>query len=178
MNRPGVTVRYRAGYQPGGPPAPPRNDTMLGTLVGPVMPKTDLPLRLHAVPFFTSGSSVQLVTTLEVDLGAFPAGAAGRANRRHVRIRPLRGGLEEEEGHAQRRPRVEVAWPLENGVPSGAPPFAVQSVLTLPPRPCPPRASATGKGIDKAGSVYLFGRCAGRRRPARRERLGRHVTPG
>src|SRR5262249_36914400 len=45
VNRPGLTVRHRHGYQPGGPPPPPKNDKPLEQLVAPVMPKTDLPLR-------------------------------------------------------------------------------------------------------------------------------------
>ena len=156
VNRPGLTVRYRAGYQPGGPPAPPRNDTMLGTLVGPVMPKTDLPLRLHAVPFFTSGSSVQLVTTLEVDLAAFPPARPDGQIDDTFEFGIFAADLKKKKVTKSVGRRVEVAWPVENGGPSGAPPFRVQSVLTLPPGPYQLRASATAKGIDKTGSVYLL----------------------
>jgi VWFA-related protein len=156
VNRPGLTVRYRAGYQPGGPPPPPKNDTMLGTLVGPVMPKTDLPLRLHAVPFFTSGSAVQLVTTLEVDLDAFPSTRSNGHIDDTFEFGIFAADLKKKKVTRSVGRRVEVAWPLEDGAPSGAPPFKVQSVLTLPPGPYQLRASATGKGIDKTGSVYLL----------------------
>jgi hypothetical protein len=156
MNRPGFTVRYRAGYQPGGPPAPPKNDTMLGTLVGPVMPKTDLPLRLHAVPFFTSGSSVQLVTTLEIDLSAFPPARPDGQIDDTFEFGIFAADLKKKKVTRSVGRRVEVAWPLENGVPSGAPPFRVQSVLTLPPGPYHLRASVAATGIDKTGSVYLL----------------------
>lgn len=156
VNRPGLTVRYRAGYQPGGPPAPPRNDTMLGTLVGPVMPKTDLPLRLHAMPFFTSGSSVQLVATLEIDLGAFPPARPDGQIDDTIEFGIFAADLKKKKVTRSVGRRVEVAWPLENGVPSGSPQFRVQSVLTLPPGPYQLRASATTKATDKTGSVYLL----------------------
>ena len=156
VSRPGVTVRYRAGYQPGGPPLPPKNDTVLGTLVGPVMPKTDLPLRLHGVPFFTSGSSVQLVTTLEIDLDAYPpAGPSGQIDDT-FEFGIFAADLKKKKVTRSVGRRVEVAWPLENGVPSGSPHFRVQCVLTLPPGPYQLRASATAKAIDKTGSVYLL----------------------
>jgi hypothetical protein len=120
------------------------------------MPKTDLPLRLHAVPFFTSGSSVQLVTTLEVDLGAFPPARPDGQVDDTFEFGLFAADLKKKKVTRSVGRRVEVAWPLENGVPSGAPSFRVQSVLTLPPGPYQLRASATGKGIDKAGSVYLL----------------------
>ncbi|HKW01551.1 MAG TPA: VWA domain-containing protein [Vicinamibacterales bacterium] len=156
VNRPGVTVRYRAGYQPGGPPAPPKNDTMLGTLVGPVMPRTDLPLRLHAVPFFTSRSSVDLVTTLEIDLDKFPPARADGQIDDTFEFGLFAVDLKKKKVTRSAGRRVEVAWPIENGRPSGAPPFRVQSVLTLPPGPYQIRASATAKAIDRTGSVYLL----------------------
>ena len=156
VNRPGLTVRYRTGYQPGGPPAPPKNDTVLGTLVGPVMPTTDLPLRLSAVPFFTSGSSVQLVTTLEFDLTGFPpAGADGRVTDR-VDFGIFAVDLKKKKVTRDIAKKIEVAWPVESGHPSGTPPFRVQTVLTLPPGPYQLRASATAKAINKTGSVYLL----------------------
>jgi hypothetical protein len=127
---------------------------MLGTLVGPVMPKTDLPLRLHAVPFFTSGSSVQLVTTLEVDLGAFPPARPDGQIDDTFEFGLFAADLKKKKVTRSVGRRVEVAWPLERR-PVRRAPFRVQSVLTLPPGPYQPRVGDR-KGIDKAGSVYLL----------------------
>ena len=120
------------------------------------MPKTDLPLRVHAVPFFTSGSAIQLVTTLEVDLEAFPPARSDGQIDDIFEFGLFAADLKKKKVTHSAGRRVEVAWPLENGAPSGAPSFKVQSVMTLPPGPYQLRASATGKGIDKTGSVYLL----------------------
>ena len=44
------TLRFRHGYMPGGPPAPPKNSSAMLALSAGVTPKGDLPLRLTAIP--------------------------------------------------------------------------------------------------------------------------------
>ena len=48
VGRPGLTVRHRRGYEPGTPPAPPKNKTPLARLAGGVRPNPGLPLKLQA----------------------------------------------------------------------------------------------------------------------------------
>jgi VWFA-related protein len=156
VNRPGLTVRYRSGYQPGGPPPPPKNDTALATLVGPAMPSTALPLQLSVVPFFTSTSSVQLVATLEIDLAAFPPNNASGVPDDTFEFGVFAADLKKKKVTRDVARRIEVRWPLEGDHPSGSPRFRVQTVLTLPPGPYQLRASALGAAIKKSGSVYLL----------------------
>jgi VWFA-related protein len=51
--RPDLTLRFRHGYSPAGAPPPPKNSDPLVALSSGVMPKTDLPLRLFAMPLTT-----------------------------------------------------------------------------------------------------------------------------
>lgn len=156
VNRPGLIVRARNGYQPGGPPPPPKNDTALATLIGPAMPNTGLPLQLSAVPFFTSKSAVQLVATLEIDLAAFPPATAGGIVDDTFEFGLFAADLKKKKVTQTVARRIEVMWPNENGHPSGSPKFRVQTVLTLPPGPYQLRASALGMATKKSGSVYLL----------------------
>lgn len=156
VNRPGVTVRYRTGYQPGGPPDPPKNDTVVASLVGPALPKTDLPLQLSAVPFFTSGSTVQLVATLEIDLAALPPVNAAGAIDDTFEYGVFAADLKKKKVTKWVARRVEVAWPIENGQPSGSPKFRIQTMLPLTPGPYQIRASAHGTTTKLGGSVYLL----------------------
>ncbi|HUL71939.1 MAG TPA: hypothetical protein VLT86_02500, partial [Vicinamibacterales bacterium] len=152
VNRPGLTVRHRHGYQPGGPPAPPKNDSPLENLVAPVMPKTELPLRLGAVPFFGSGSKLQVLATLEVSGDADLPGASVRAPDT-VEFAVYAADLTKKKVTASDTRRIDVEWPVAAGHAGGT--FRLQSVLPLSPGPYQLRASAISKTLAKSGSVYL-----------------------
>ncbi len=104
VNRPGLTVRNRAGYHAAGPVPPPRNASPLGALVAPISPKSDLHLRMSAIPFFTTGSSMQLLTTTRSGSGRAARGDRRRPRPRRIAIRRVCGRPEEEESHAVGRP--------------------------------------------------------------------------
>ena len=152
VNRPGLTVRHRHGYQPGGPPPPPKNDKPLEQLVAPVMPKTDLPLRLGAVPLFGSGSKMQVLATLEIGVEA-PAGAASPLVNDTIEFAVYAADLKKKKVTASDARRLDVQWSVETEKSTGS--FRVQSVLSLAPGPYQLRASAMSKTLDKTGSVYL-----------------------
>jgi VWFA-related protein len=152
VNRPGLTVRHRHGYQPGGPPAPPKNDKPLEQLVAPVMPKTDLPLRLGAVPLFGSGSKMQVLATLEIGVEA-PAGAATPLVSDTIEFAIYAADLKKKKVTVSDARRLDVQWSVEAEKSTGS--FRVQSVLSLTPGPYQLRASAMSKTLDKTGSVYL-----------------------
>ena len=152
VNRPGLTVRHRHGYQPGGPPPPPKNDKPLEQLVAPVMPKTDLPLRLGAVPLFGSGSKMQVLATLEIGVEA-PAGAATPLVSDTIEFAIYAADLKKKKVTASDARRLDVQWSVETEKSTGS--FRVQSVLSLAPGPYQLRASAMSKTLDKTGSVYL-----------------------
>lgn len=142
VNRPGVTVRHRRGYLFGGPPAPPKNSNPLGALIAPVMPKTDLALRLGAVAFFTTGTDAQVLATLEVDL---PPGAGGRPIADVIEYGIFAADLHKKKVTRSESRRVDV---------TGAR-VQLQAVLTLPPGAYQLRASAMSKARDKSGGVAL-----------------------
>ena len=152
VNRPGLTVRHRHGYQPGGPPPPPKNDKPLERLVAPVMPTTDLPLRLSAVPFFGTGSKMQVLATLEIGVEA-PAGAASPLVNDTIEFAVYAADLKKKKVTVSDARRLDVQWTVETENSTGS--FRVQSVLALAPGPYQLRASAMSKTLDKSGSVYL-----------------------
>ena len=63
---PDWTLRFRHGYMPGGPPAPPKNADPLVALSAGILPKTDLPLRLTAIALPGAGPATRMVVALEV----------------------------------------------------------------------------------------------------------------
>jgi VWFA-related protein len=155
VNRPGLSVRHRAGYHSAGPVPPPRNASPLGSLVAQVSPKSDLHLRLSAIPFFTTGSSMQLLTTVEVDLGALPAATADGLVRDELQFAVFAVDLNKKKVTRSAGRRVLIDWPQEHRARPGAGRFLLQTVLTVPPGSYQLRASTTSKTPETSGSVYL-----------------------
>jgi VWFA-related protein len=156
VNRPGVTVRHRAGYHAAGPVPPPKNANPLGTLVAPISPTSELHLRVSAIPFFSSGSSMQLLTTLEVDLGELPAAAAADGQVRDaLEFAVFAVDLKAKKVTQSAGRRVLVDWPEEYRGRPGAERFLLQTVLDVSPGAYQLRASTTSKTPEKSGSVYL-----------------------
>src|SRR6185436_3662116 len=69
---PGWKLHFRRGYMPGGPPPPPKNTDPLVALSAGILPSTDLPLRLTAIPLppirtaAGSGRTSRVALALEV----------------------------------------------------------------------------------------------------------------
>lgn len=59
-------LRYRRGYMPGGPPAPPKVADPLVAFSTGILPKAELPLRLTAIPMPGAGAAARVVLALEV----------------------------------------------------------------------------------------------------------------
>jgi len=151
-------LRFRHGYMPGGPPAPPKNSTPMVALSAGVLPKGDLPLRLTAIPLAGSaGGQTRLALALEVTA---PVTALrdpdGRlrdtlkyevlvVDEKKARVRSL-GGLE---GKLQLSPA---------GRPEDLPKsvtYQVEESLEIPAGRYELRVSATSDRLAKGGSVYL-----------------------
>ena len=156
VNRPGVRVRARSGYQTGRTPAPPKNRTELTRLAGPVMPATDLPLRLHAVPFFVRGPELALHVTMEVDLGTLPGADASGEITETIEFAAFAVDLKKKKATRSSERRVQVMWPREGVSQSDKPAFMLQTLLSVPPGAYQLRASATAARSKRKGSVYLF----------------------
>lgn len=146
VNRPGVRVRARSGYQVDGTPDPPRNDSVLANLVGPVMPATDLPLKLVAVPLLTDDRESEVVTVLDVDLGELPAPDTAGTASEQIDFAVFAVDLD----------KKRVVQSVARRVPVMSARFRLQTVLTLQPGNYQLRASATTARTGRAGSVYLF----------------------
>jgi hypothetical protein len=155
VNRTGYTVRHRTGYHSAGPVPPPRNASPLGALVAPVSPKADLRLRMNAVPFFTTGSSMQVLATIEVDLGELPAAAADGLVRDTLEFAVFAVDLRKKKVTRSVGRRVLLDWPPEHRATPGTERFLLQTVLTVPPGAYQLRASTTSKTPERSGGVYL-----------------------
>lgn len=154
VDQPGVTVRHRTGYHADGPVAPPKNRTVLDNLVATVSPKAELHLRSNVVPFFTSGSAMQLLTTLEVDLAELPPIGADGLMRDFIEFAAFAVDLNKKKVTRAVGRRVLLEWPEDHRKP-GAERVLLQTVLTVPPGPYQLRSSAWSKTPEKTGSVYL-----------------------
>ena len=155
VSRPGLTVRHRAGYHAAGPVPPPKNASPLGALVAGIAPKPELHLRVNAIPFFTSGSSMQLLTTLEVDLGELPAATADGQVRDALEFAVFAVDLKRKKVTQSAGRQVLIDWPQEYRARPGAERFLLQTVLNVSPGAYQLRASTTSKTPEKSGSVYL-----------------------
>ena len=155
---PDWTLRFRHGYMPGEPPAPPKNSSAMVALSAGVLPNADLPLRLTAVAL--PGVSVgltRLALSLEVTAPVpglrDPDGKLRDTLRYEVlavdekkaKVRSL-GGLE---GRLTLSPsgRVEALPPTVS--------YQVEESLELPAGHYELRVSAMSDRLAKGGSVYL-----------------------
>jgi VWFA-related protein len=150
-------LRFRHGYVPGGPPAPPKNSNEMVALASGVLPKSDLPLRLTTVALPGSGSMTRIAMALEVSaVSAELRESDGRfrdtlkyevlvVNPKKAKVRSLVGL----EGHL-------VLSPLKPGEP---PPehvaYQVGETFDLAPGHYELRVAATSAKLAKGGSVYL-----------------------
>jgi len=155
VNRPDVTVRHRRGYDARGPAPPPENRTEQGRLVAEVLPKTALPLRLHAVPFFTPRKKLQVAVTLEVDFGAFPEPDANGEITEELYYEVFAASMKEKKIATSVARQLDIRWPVGPGGPEGLPRFLVRNVLELAPGPYQLRAAAIPTRTERSGSVYL-----------------------
>ncbi len=151
VNRPGVTLRYRRGYQVGTAPASPvQTDPMVAMSTG-VLPRTDLPLRLLTLPRPARGKTTPVVVALQV--GQVPVPATGALGE-HLDITVLAANLQNAKvaGEFLRPREVRLARP-----PGGAPAsgdYQVVTTVDLPPGTYQLRVSAKSATLDKGGSVY------------------------
>ncbi|MEZ5320307.1 MAG: VWA domain-containing protein [Vicinamibacterales bacterium] len=158
VKRPGITLRFRSGYDPAGPPAPPANTTPLTRLAGGALPVNDLPMRLQAVALPPpSGGNPRVALALELTV---PRAALEEADARAVdeiqygvfavdlkteKVRELIG----RGARLALRPSV-TGRPLPEQVA-----YMITASMSLPPGRYQLRASATSAKLDLGGSVYL-----------------------
>jgi VWFA-related protein len=167
-NHPEWTLRFRKGYMPGGPPPPPKNADPLVALSAGVMPKTDLPLRLTAIPLpgvptsagsktTAAGRLARVVAALEVTAPTKSMLEADSKLRDEVTYELLviddkKSKVTQRTGKAARlvmRGREGLADMPDLVI------YQVENTLELPPGRYDIRASALSTKLGKGGSVYF-----------------------
>jgi len=152
VNRPGLTLRYRRGYELGAAPTSPATTDPMVAMSMEALPRTDLPLRLSAIPRPAPGKTIPVVVALQV--GAVPMPAEGSV-RESLDITVLAANLQSSKvtGEFLRPREVSLARPPGGG---SQQPLEYQVVTTvdLPPGKYQLRVSAKSSTLEKGGSVY------------------------
>ena len=151
---PDWVLRFRRGYLPGGPPAPPAGTD---PLISGVTPKTDLPLRLVAVPLPATNGSTNVRVSVVLEVSA-PRTALDAQGLLHDDVTYQVVAVLEKKAQAAARVANEAKLALKpSGTvpPSGLVSYQIPASLDLAPGTYQLRASASSTLAGKAGSVYL-----------------------
>lgn len=166
VSRPGLTLRFRRGYVAGGPPPPPKNADPLVALSAGVLPRTDLALRLTAIPSLVTKPKVETPVSIALEVTVprsgltTAAGSVGDALRYTVLAADLKSGKVVKQFSNTAQLSSQGALPMatlfgaDRGV-ADAIVFQFPLQLSLPPGRYQLRASATSDTLVKGGSVYL-----------------------
>ena len=152
VNRPGLTVRSKAGYVSGsGPKLKANKDPMVGLSAG-ALPVGDLPLALFASAWPSAESDKPVFVVLELtvpraDLKTTPDGLHDDVE---VAILAARTPGAKLVRHVQSKRQIAVARTDSEPVT-----YQVSTVIDLPPASYQLRVSAKSAATGKAGSVYL-----------------------
>jgi VWFA-related protein len=151
---PDWVLRFRRGYLPGGPPAPPDGSD---PLISGVTPKTDLPLRLIAVPLPATNGSANARVSVVLEVSA-PRTALDAQGLLHDDVTYQVVAVLEKKAQATARVGNEAKLTLKPAgtlPPSGLVSYQIPASLDLAPGTYQLRASASSTLAGKAGSVYL-----------------------
>ena len=155
---PGWKLRFRRGYMPGGAPSTaPKGASEMVALSAGILPKTDLPLRLSAIPLSAGTDGTQMALSLEV---TEPTAALQDPDGK------LRDTLKYEilvvdEKRAKVRSIVGLEGRLTLSPGGGEQPmppsvsYGVEDAFDLAPGRYEVRVSATSAKLATGGSVYL-----------------------
>jgi VWFA-related protein len=149
---PDWVLRFRRGYLPGGPPPLAANSD---PLVSAITPKTDLPLRLVAVPL-PSNSSTESRVAVILELSGPKGQLVDTEGRLHddVSFQVLAINMKEKKAVARVGNSAKlVLKPV--GELGATVAYQIPASLMLVPGAYQLRASATSGQVGKAGSVYL-----------------------
>lgn len=155
IGHPDYTVRFRRGYMPGSTVVPPKNKDPLVELAAGVMPKSDVPLRLTALPLAGNGKAARVVVALEVTA---PTGGIKDLDSK------LRDDLtysllvvDDKKSKVTQRSGNAAKFSLSGrgGDMPDSVTYQIPLTIELNPGRYQLRASAMSKKLDKGGSVYL-----------------------
>jgi len=160
---PGWKLHFRRGYMPGGPPPPPKNTDPLVALSAGILPTTDVPLRLTAIPLppiraASAGAvkTARVALALEVtsrvrdlqepdkrlrDKLKYEVLVVDEAKKKVTSVSGLEGRLTLSPGGDGKMPETVT--------------YQVAGALEVPAGRYQLRVSATSEKLAKGGSVYL-----------------------
>jgi len=163
-NHPDYTVRFRHGYDPAGPPLPPKNPDPLVVLSAGVLPKTDLPMRVFAMPIpgrATSGVSSGVTPTrvaIALEVTAPTAGLLEADKLLHDEISYEVLVVDNKKSKVTSRRSEKARWSMKPSDESKAMPETVQyqlpMTIDLAPGRYQLRVAAISTKLGKGGSVY------------------------
>jgi hypothetical protein len=150
-------LRFRRGYMPGGPPAPPKNSDPLVALSAGILPKTELPLRLTAIPMPGAGATARVVLALEVSAPRRDLQEADGKLRDTLKYEVLI--VDEKKARVRTVTGLEGKLTLSAAGASEAAPevvsYQVSDTIDVIPGHYEFRVSALSAKLAKGGSVYL-----------------------
>lgn len=154
---PDYKVRFRRGYTPDAPSPPLKSKDPLAELATGVLPKSDLPLRLTAMPLPDGGNDVSVAVALEVTA---PVGLMKESDsklRDDVSYSVM--VVDEKRAKVTQRTGRSARFSLSATDPDKAAPdtvtYQIPLTIDLTPGRYQLRASALSKKLNKGGSVYL-----------------------
>lgn len=153
-SRPGVLLRFRHGYQPREPEPDRRAENPVNALAAGVMPRTDLPLKLFALPLPGTGKPARVVAALSVTMHASDLGPAAGHVTDELRYALLVMDQKNNKGVQTISSSAQVSLDVTGGGPSAFT-YQIPFQFTLPPGRHQFRGSALSRAAGKGGSVYL-----------------------
>jgi hypothetical protein len=155
VGHPDWVLRFRRGYLPGGPPAPPAASD---PLLSGVTPKTDLPLRLIAVPQPSTKGTGLTHVSLVLEVGGPKASMLDAQGMIHDDVSFQIVAVQAKKSQASGRVANTAKLVLKAGSDAAASDvaaYAIPTSMDLAPGAYQLRASATSGQSHLAGSVYL-----------------------
>lgn len=154
---PEYTIRARQGYQPGAATAPVKNKDPLVELSAGVLPKSDLPLRLTAVPLVGTGPLASVAVALEITA---PTGLMKDADEKlrddvTYSVLVVDDKKEKVTSRTGRSAKLSLVGRNDAGDMPDSVTYQIPLMLDLAPGRYQLRASAISTRLNKGGSVYL-----------------------
>ena len=158
--RTGLTLRFRHGYMPEGvretSDAAKKGGEMVALSSG-ILPRTDLPLKLAAVPMPGSGAAARVALVIEVSVPR--VALEEKDGLLHDRVKYEVLVVDEKKAKVRSLAGLEAAFTLAGNASMGPAPetatFQIAESVDLPPGHYEFRVSATSAKTAKGGSVYL-----------------------
>jgi VWFA-related protein len=157
VRREGLTLRFRRGYEAGGPVSAPKSSGELAGLASGILPDATVPMRLHALPMPLSERETRVHVAIELTMPRRDLQQPDQRLLDELRYGlfavDLKGGkVREQFGRGARmalRPRAG-ATALPDQLT-----YVITSSLDLPPGRYQLRASASSGTLRAGGSVFL-----------------------